>query len=84
MTPKGIFFANSEDPDETLYYVAFHQGLHCLRQRRFSEKEIQFYLEIITCDLLIYTMDQPKFIVTNQMEQSIVHKGLKLQLKPLI
>ena len=40
---------NSEDPDEMPHHAAFHQGLHCLlRQNRFSEKEIQFYLEI-TC-----------------------------------
>ena len=30
--------ANSEDPDE------MHQGLNCLRQNRFSEKEIQYFL----------------------------------------
>ena len=26
----GFVLANSVDPDEMLYYVAFHQGLHCL------------------------------------------------------
>ena len=48
--------ANSEDVDEMPQNVAFHQGLHCLlRQKQFSEKEIQYYLEIITCDPLLYT-----------------------------
>ena len=43
--------ANSEDPDEMLHNAAFHLDLHCLlRQKQFSEKEMQFYLEIITCD----------------------------------
>ena len=64
-------FANSEDPDDTLHNAAFYQGLHYLRQRRFSEKEIQFYLEIITCDPLIYTMDHPKLVVSNKKEQFI-------------
>ena len=37
--------ANSEDPDEMLHNAAFHQGLHfLLRQKRSSEKEIQFLL----------------------------------------
>ena len=32
-------------------HKAFHQGLHCLlRQKQSSEKEKQYYLEIITCD----------------------------------
>ena len=44
--------ANSEDPDEMPHNRAFHQGLHCLLgQKRSSEREIQFLLEIITCDL---------------------------------
>ena len=25
--------ANSEDPDDMLHNVAFHQGLHCLRKQ---------------------------------------------------
>ena len=50
--------ANSEDPDEMLHNAAFHLGLHCLlRQNRSLEKEIQYFLEIITCDPLIHTMD---------------------------
>ena len=40
---------------------------------------MHFYLEIITCDLLIYTMDHPKFIASNQKEESIIgHMGLNL------
>ena len=65
-------WTNSEDPDEMPHYVAFHQGLHCLiRQQQYSEKDIQFYLKIITCDPSIFTMAHPKFIVSNQKEESI-------------
>ena len=67
--------ANNEDPDEMThyaYYTAFHQCLHgLLRQKLSSEKEIQFYLEFIICDPLIYTMDYPKFSFSNQKEESI-------------
>ena len=28
LTPKQVFFANSEDPDEMPHSAAFHQGLH--------------------------------------------------------
>ena len=52
--------------------VAFHQGLHCLlRQNQISEKEIQFYFELMTFDPWIYAMDHPKFIISNQKEESI-------------
>ena len=64
--------ANSEDPDEMPHNVAFHQGLHCLlRQNQSSEKEMQYFLEIITCDTSIYTMDHPDLIVSNFMVNSI-------------
>ena len=64
--------ALSVDPDEMLHNAAFHLGIHCLlRQKRSSEKEIQLYLEIIACEPSIYTMDHPKFIVSNQKEESI-------------
>ena len=67
--------ANSDDPDEMPHGAAFHQDLHFLfRQNQSSEKEIQYILEIITCDLSIYTMDHPDFIVCSFMEKSI---GLK-------
>ena len=52
--------------------MASHQGPQCLlRQKQSSEKEIQLYLEIITCNSLMYTMDIPKFIVSIQKEESI-------------
>ena len=63
---------NSEGPDEMSKNAAFHQGPHCLlRQEQSSEKEIQFYLEIISCNPLMYTMDLPKFIVSIQKEEFI-------------
>ena len=58
---------NSEDPDEMPWNAEFHQGLHCLlRQKQSSEKEMQFYFKIITCDPFMYTMDLPRFIVSIQ------------------
>ena len=59
---------NSEDPDEMLHYVAFHQSL--LRQNQSSKKEIQYFLEIITCDPSLCIMDHPDFIVCSFMENS--------------
>ena len=59
--------ANSEDPDEIPHYVTFHQDLHCLLRRKQSlEREIQFYLEALTCVPLNYTMDRSKIIASNQ------------------
>ena len=59
-----FLWQNSENSDEMPHNAQFHQGLHCLqRQIQSSEKGIQFYLEIITCDPSIYTMAHPKFIV---------------------
>ena len=57
--------------------VAFHQGLHCLLiKNQYSENEIQYivFLEIITLDPSIYTMDHSDFIVCSFMENS---NGLK-------
>ena len=43
--------------------MTFHQGLHCFARKRLSlEKEIQYFLEIITCDPSIYTKAHPDFI----------------------
>ena len=65
MIPSGFkmrYFANNESPDEipsTLF----------VKTKRFSEKERKFYLEIIPCDPLIYTMDRPKFILSKKKEE---------------
>ena len=57
--------AISEELDEMQHNVVFHQGLHCLLSKnQSSEKEIQYYFEIITCDPLIYTMDHPESFLT--------------------
>ena len=64
--------ANSDDPDEMQHNAAFHQDRHCLlRLKQSSEKEIQFLLEIITCDALIDTTNHSKFIVSNGAEEPI-------------
>ena len=64
--------ANSEDQDGVLQNAAFHQDLHYfLRQLLSSEKKkIQFYSEIITHDLSIYTMDHLK----SRWKNPLVHK----------
>ena len=57
-----------------------NQGRHCLRrQNQSSEKEIEYFLEIITCDPSIYTMDHPHpvFMVSSSMVIPLVQKGLK-------
>ena len=63
--------ANSENPDEMLHNSVFHQCLCLLRQKLSPEKNVQFYLEIIICDPLIYSMDHPKFSISNQKEESV-------------
>ena len=46
-------FANSEDLDEMPQNVAFHEGMHyLLRQNQYSETEVYFNFEILTCDPL--------------------------------
>ena len=50
-------FTNSEDPDELPHNVAFHQSLHYLKSKKKK--------------LTLYTMDHPKFILSNQKEESI-------------
>ena len=52
--------ANSEDSDEMP---------HKTGQKMVFMKEIQYYLEIITRDPLIYTMDHAKLIVSSHMEE---------------
>ena len=62
----------SENSNEMSENVAFHQDLHrLLRHKISSENEIYFCLVIITCDPLMYTMDLPKFILSNQKEESV-------------
>ena len=68
--------ANSEDPD--LHIAAFYQGLQCLlRQNQSSEKEIQYYLETITCDPSIYIVDHSDCIESNFIENFIGLKRVK-------
>ena len=57
--------------------AAFNLDLHCLlRQNRSLDKEIEYCLQIITCDPSIYTVDHPDFIVCSFMENSIGLKGV--------
>ena len=51
--------ANSEDLDEMPHHAAIHLDLHCLlRQNKSSEKETNYFLEIITCD--------PQYVINGQ------------------
>ena len=51
--PYWDALTNNEDPDEMPHDAAFHQNQHCLlRLNQSSEKEIQFYLDIINLWLL--------------------------------
>ena len=64
--------ANSEDPDGMSYNAAFHQDLRYLvRQKKRSSEEIQYFPDIITHDPSNYTMNHPRFTVSNQKEESI-------------
>ena len=67
-----FFTADSEESGEMPQNMAFHQGLHCLlRQKRSSEKTLQYYLENIKCEPSNYAMDHSKFIKSIQKEESI-------------
>ena len=65
--------ANSEDPDEMRHNVAFHQGLHYLLRQKTIVREIQFYLEIKTCDPLIDPIDYPKLMYQTRVKNPLVH-----------
>ena len=55
---------------EMLHNAAFHQYLHCLPWYEHSSgTKVQVDLENLTCDPLICTMNNPCFIVSNQMEE---------------
>ena len=55
--------ANSEIPDEMPQNVAFHLGLHSFKNKNDLQIRKQYYWEIITCHLSVYTIDHPKFLV---------------------
>ena len=58
-----LTLANSEDPDEMPHHAAFQLCLQCLLDKNgLQRKKYNFYLEIITFDPSIYTMDHPLFI----------------------
>ena len=79
-TPKMGTLANRKDPDEMPHDAAFHQALNCLlRQNQSSVKEIQYFLELITCGPSIYTMHHPDTTLSNFMGNSIGLKELMLQ-----
>ena len=62
MTPK-----NSEDPDELPHFIR----VYTVCNYKNNPREIQFYLDIITCYPSVYAMDHSKVIVSNQMVEFI-------------
>ena len=68
LEPSWPGFAGSIPGNNTTFHLCKY-GL--LRLKQSLEKEIQLNLEIITCDSSIYTMDHPKFTVSNQKDESI-------------
>ena len=67
----------SEDTDEMLQNVAFHQGLNfLLSSKQSSGTEMHHTLKIPTCDPLKNTMDNPILIAFICMGKSIKNKGL--------
>ena len=65
-------------PDKIPLDTAFHQGLSALFEYQFSDEEIlNYFLEIITCDPSLYTMDHSDFIVCSLWKIPLVLKGLK-------
>ena len=70
---------NSEDPDEMLHNVAFHQGLHYLLiQKQTSVKNTNLQRIWKLYPVTPYTMDHPKLIASTQKIESIIHKGLNM------
>ena len=63
--------ANSEDPDEMQ-----HNHINAKTKSIFREK-VQYFLEIVTYDPLIYTMDHSDFIACSFIENSIGLKRVK-------
>ena len=50
----------------------------CSDKKLSSEKEMQFYLEPLTCDPSNYTIDHPMCIVSNRRKNPFRHKGLMI------
>ena len=65
--PKQVLWLRVQTQMKYHNYAAVHQGLQCsLRQNQSSEKEIyNIFLESITCDPFIYTMDHLDLTVSN-------------------
>ena len=76
--------ANSEDPDEMPHLCGISSGSTLFAKKKRSDlqrKKYNNYLEIITCDPWIYTMDNPKLIVSYQKKNPFVHKRFNREQK---
>ena len=64
--------------------AAFHQGLHCLlRQKQSSEKEIQFNLEILTCDPQYMEWTIQSLLYQTKKKNPLWYEGLTASVKYL-
>ena len=70
---------NSEDPDEMPHNAAFHQDLHCfLKQNHSSEKETEYFWDIITSPLNMCIMDILPLLYAASWKIPLVLNGLKI------
>ena len=73
--------ANSEDTDKMPHNAVFHQSLHCLLIQD-GTSDIQYLLEIMTCDHSLYTMDGPELFYLYFLEYSKTCIKLPLLITP--
>ena len=64
-------YANSEDPDRMQHNAAFHQGYAVKIIKICRKKNTIIFFENYNLTCLDLYMDYPKFIVSNQKEESV-------------
>ena len=55
-------------------HTTFHKGLHCLLRQNLQRKKSKLFLEFITYDPSIYTLDHPDYMVCIYIENFICLK----------
>ena len=61
--------ANSEDLDEMTHFIRVYTVCYKY-EKGITEKEMQFNLEIISCDPSLYIMEHPKINASYRKEES--------------
>ena len=78
-TPKWVFMSRSKDPDEIPHNAELYQVLHCLLEQNWSsDKEIEYLLEIISCNPSIYRMAHPVLTVSHLWKSQLVFTHINL------